>query len=516
LPIICHELTQLKHAGVTHVSVLVGFQGDKIREQVATMLPDIVDNNFKISYVQLENWHQGSALSLLNARSQITAKRFLLCMADHIFDPSLIARMANVNYGDRSDVCFCLMESDTNGMVGLPSTSTKIKLNKTDLDNINVKAISQDMDTSEADGVDAGIFALDQSAFDKLDALSKNHAYCTLCDLMQCYTEEQKLFPVETDGEMWFAIETKDSLSFAVETGLSKMGVVDTDSNWMSQGAFDPDGKPIKIMPSGRGRGTAVGGSTWSEFTVERWRSAVYINLGYFGELNTATTNFISDLAKQIKLRGERVSLVEVGCGTGEFLRPLCDHFRLTVGLDFNANFIEFCNEHLPAGREDKLKFVMGDATELNAVIKRTCPAHIWTDTKIVTCVGNTMGIIPVNLKKKVYQEMIKLAGPKGVMVVVFWNAKCFGDACQNFYHANPQLCGPFGGDSIDFDTTTLTTPAPTSYRSHWTGIEEARQLIRDLNLEEITVEERGKGVIVAARMTQEDAAALGEWTHEP
>ena len=226
----------------------------------------------------------------------------------------------------------------------------------------------------------------------------------------------------------------------------------------------------------------------------------MYINLSYFAQLNVEVEQFITDIAKNIKLRGQRVSMIEVGCGTGEFVRPIADHFRLAIGMDFNQNFIDFCNENIPKGKEDKMKFVTGDACELVDLMKRTAPKHIWSDTRIVTCVGNTIGIIPENMKPKVYQQMAELAGEDGVIVIVYWNARCFGDACQNFYHANPQLCGRFTGDSINFDTTTLTTPAPTNYRSHWTGIDEAREILRNMNMEEIVVEERGKGVLVAAR----------------
>merc|ERR1719310_1134184 len=53
LPIIGHVLTQLKHAGIETVSVVVGYQGDKIQEQVKTFLPDIENENFKVCYHQL-------------------------------------------------------------------------------------------------------------------------------------------------------------------------------------------------------------------------------------------------------------------------------------------------------------------------------------------------------------------------------------------------------------------------------------------------------------------------------
>ena len=79
---------------------------------------------------------------------------------------------------------------------------------------------------------------------------------------------------------------------------------------------------------------------------------------------------------------------------------------------------------------------------------------------QVITCVGNTVGIMPEEVKQNVYKEMMRLAGDDGLFVVVYWNGNRFGDAVQNFYHKNPQLCGPFTGECIDLDTCTLTTPS--------------------------------------------------------
>ena len=54
LPVLCHELTQLKQAGATQLTVLVGFHGDRILEHFKTMLTDMVEVNFKITHAQLE------------------------------------------------------------------------------------------------------------------------------------------------------------------------------------------------------------------------------------------------------------------------------------------------------------------------------------------------------------------------------------------------------------------------------------------------------------------------------
>jgi SAM-dependent methyltransferase len=386
-------------------------------------------------------------------------------------------------------------------MHGLSSSAVKYKLNKVDLSDLTVKEISRTLELSHADGVEAGLFLCTPNLFDKLDELADGRAYFALADAMQLYAGEGALRPVDTKGLVWFGVENREALEYAISDGMKEIGVVQEDYNWLEEGAFSPDGEPLRVRRISTGKAQddrPQGGTNWADFSVERWRSAVYINMSYFGDLYTDTCDFVCEIAKHMKLRGERVSLCEVGCGTGEFIRPLAEHFRTVVGVDFNDKFIEFCNSNLPKGKEDKVKFVHGDACELVQLMQRKAPARFQADTKIVCCVGNTMGIIPDALKPKIYQQMTELAGPNGVVVIVYWNARHFGDACQNFYHANPQLCGSFEGSAIDFDNCTLTT---ASYRTKWTSIAEARANLVTHGLEELIVEEKGKGVLVAARM---------------
>merc|ERR1719386_432167 len=83
-------------------------------------------------------------------------------------------------------------------------------------------------------------------------------------------------------------------------------------------------------------------------------------------------------------------------------------------------------------------------------------------------------------------------------MIMAYWNGHWFGDAVQNFYHANPQLCGTFSGECIDHSTTTLKTPS--GYCTHWTSVQEAREVMESIGAEIISLKEQGKGVLVAAR----------------
>merc|ERR1719362_289361 len=167
--------------------------------------------------------------------------------------------------------------------------------------------------------------------------------------------------------------------------------------------------------------------------------------------------------------------------------------------MDFNPLFIDFCKENVPSECKDRVRHIVGDAQELVSLLKSELPES-WMEEgrpKIVICVGNTVGIMPAEVRKNAYQQMKKLAGPDGYMVIIYWNGNRFGDAVQNFYHKNPQLCGKFGGECIDLDTCTLSTPS--GYTTHWTKPEEARAIFeQEIGVEVTELQEKGNGVLVA------------------
>merc|ERR1719422_2529774 len=196
--------------------------------------------------------------------------------------------MTTVSFSDSK--AFTLVEPDFKGMVGLSESCVKVKLAERES---KVTAISRNIDLKEAHAVDAGLFACDTTVFQNLEELSNKQAYFTLSDAMNMYVANGALHAVKTDGKMWFAVETKEALAFAVADGLKQMGTVPSDENWLSDGAYDQDGNRIPIVLTGKGKDLQPGGSKWETFTVERWRSAVYINLSYFAQLYEDTISFM-------------------------------------------------------------------------------------------------------------------------------------------------------------------------------------------------------------------------------
>jgi len=251
-------------------------------------------------------------------------------------------------------------------------------------------------------------------------------------------------------------------------------------------------------------------GSEWENFSVEKWRDAVYTSRSFFSELFVDTTNFVGKLCDDLGGNSEEGPLlVEVGCGTGEALVPLFTHAdgqtpraRYTCGMDFNPHFIKYCREQVAEEDQAGVRHLVGDAQELITLINEELPAdwNVQSRPKVVICVGNTVGIMPPDIRKNVYQQMKDLAGVDGYVVVVYWNGNRFGDAVQNFYHKNPKLCGKFTGECIDLDTCTLRTPS--GYCTHWTKPDEARAIFEEeIGVEVVELLEKGNGVMVAGRV---------------
>ena len=132
---------------------------------------------------------------------------------------------------------------------------------------------------------------------------------------------------------------------------------------------------------------------------------------------------------------------------------------------------------------------------------------------RVVTCVGNTIGIMPediggVNVRAQCYTEMAKLAGPTGVAVIVYWNAKRFPDALKDFYGKHPELCGSLEGAEIrlpeeDKEGLHAGMVTKSGYSTKWTtkkGVEKIFQARPELEVLEISEIGNGKGVAVAFR----------------
>merc|ERR1712226_1387893 len=104
-------------------------------------------------------------------------------------------------------------------------------------------------------------------------------------------------------------------------------------------------------------------------------------------------------------------------------IRATGDAFHTAIGVDFNPAFVNYCTTQTPKGHEQKQHYITGDACELVKLMEHNFPraeGGIWNHARVVACVGNTIGIIPVELKPTVYRQMMELAGDNGVVIMAY------------------------------------------------------------------------------------------------
>jgi SAM-dependent methyltransferase len=189
--------------------------------------------------------------------------------------------------------------------------------------------------------------------------------------------------------------------------------------------------------------------------------------------------------------------LIEVGCGTGQFCRRLLDEAAVVVGVDISAGMLD----ELAARVGHRVVLVKGDACRLVQLLEGTpgLTARMKRQTPIVAaCVMNTLGIMSDATRRSVLEQMAVTVGPNGCAFVVVFDRRHFVRGVEEFYGANPALCGDLEDATVDLAAGELTVHS-TGYHTHWFLPEELRHLALGAGLRNITIASEGVGLILVA-----------------
>lgn len=89
-PLLYHVLGALSEAGVGHATIVIGFEGARIRDALDSLRPP----GMEVGLVENDAWQLGNARSIWAARDAVGAGPFVLAMADHIIDPAIARAVA--------------------------------------------------------------------------------------------------------------------------------------------------------------------------------------------------------------------------------------------------------------------------------------------------------------------------------------------------------------------------------------------------------------------------------------
>jgi 1L-myo-inositol 1-phosphate cytidylyltransferase len=210
-PILLRTLEAARDAGVRAVTVVLGYQADRVRALVQRGAP----SGLTISFAFNREWELENGVSALAARPFAGAGRFALLMGDHVFEPPVLHRMLHLAAGADDS----LLAVDAR-----PATPEQAaEATKVRRDGSRIVAIGKNL--TDFDALDTGLFVCSPLLFDALE-LARAHGDTTLSGGIRELAARGLMHAMEIGDAAWCDIDTRSDLEaaeamLAAETGVA-------------------------------------------------------------------------------------------------------------------------------------------------------------------------------------------------------------------------------------------------------------------------------------------------------
>jgi choline kinase len=204
-PILLRTLAAAYEAGIRAVTIVLGFQADRIRVMAERGAPPAMD----VSFVFNPEWHLENGISALAVRAAVGSDRFALLMGDHVFEPDVLRRMLRLDVGDDISLLAVDARPVTNAQA---EEATKVRL-----EGSRILAIGKDL--TDYDALDTGVFVFSPLLFDALER-ARAHGDTTLSAGVRRLAARGLMQAVEIGDAPWCDIDTLSDLA-AAESALA-------------------------------------------------------------------------------------------------------------------------------------------------------------------------------------------------------------------------------------------------------------------------------------------------------
>ena len=169
-------------------------------------------------------------------------------------------------------------------------------------------------------------------------------------------------------------------------------------------------------------------------------------------------------ICKSKMQKNEKLSIIDVGSGTGRVLfalnKILKDDSISFYGIDNSEHMIRRANSKKI--KENKnIKFIQHDSTDPSM-----CDYFEESDTNIVMCLYNTLGVINPSKRKLFFGNLRKIVGRKGVIIISVFNGDDFEFATPALYLPMKQMIKKIDEDSFDIENKLFKNSL--GYKSQW------------------------------------------------
>ena len=194
----------------------------------------------------------------------------------------------------------------------------------------------------------------------------------------------------------------------------------------------------------------------------------------------------LSNLCKAVSEANKNCSIIDMGAGTGRVIFALDkklqnDSVRF-YGIEVSDPMIKRANQKNQnhKGNSD-IKFLKHDLTDPNLFDYFESDA-----VNIVMCLYNTLGVVPTDKRQRFVDNMIKIAGENGLVVITAFNGDNFGFVAPRLYNAMMPMIRQIDEDS--FDEKKRVFQNSLGFSSQWFTKTELKMMLHS-NVEPIPIE---------------------------
>jgi histidinol-phosphate aminotransferase len=196
VPLLVRILRGLATQGIREAVVVVGFQGDQIRRALNA------ERGLGLAVTFAENalWEKSNGVSLLQAAAHID-RDCILTMADHLFAPEIVARLAAADLP--AGACSLGVDYDIERCFDLDD-ATKVQVEAG-----HIAQIAKDL--PEYNAIDTGVFRITPRLIDELARLEAEKGDASLSDGVRALAQRGMFFATDVGDARWIDVDTPEA-----------------------------------------------------------------------------------------------------------------------------------------------------------------------------------------------------------------------------------------------------------------------------------------------------------------
>ena len=199
VPLLVRILRTLRAEGIREVVVVTGYKEELIRRALAES-----SLGLSISFVSNTQYERKNGVSLLAAREHVIPGT-LLTMADHLYSPAIVRRLAALDLPSRAaalavdyDIPRCFDLDD----------ATKVRVERGRIVDIGKEIPAYD-------ALDTGVFRIGPSLVEALDRVYTATGDCSLSEGVRALADEGMFFACDAGDARWIDVDTPAALEQA-------------------------------------------------------------------------------------------------------------------------------------------------------------------------------------------------------------------------------------------------------------------------------------------------------------